>query len=128
LPVYLVTYPPDVLLMIWPGDPSQAKLIPQETSSFVVYEMVDDYDAIPHTDEVWHRTHREWMHKADVLSATADTLLAQLASCTPGHLAAAQWRAGRGLEGAPPPQVPEDMIAASGSCARWVSWRTFALV
>jgi len=128
---YLVTHPPDVLFMPWPFE---ADLIPADTSSFVVYEMSDDHDIVQNADEAWHRRHREWVAKADVLTASADALFAQLAPVRPDTLLlpngvrVEDWTA---EERRP---VPEDMETARraevvvgyhGALSHWFDWQAW---
>jgi hypothetical protein len=74
---------PDVILMVWP---MQVDLLPEESTSMVVYEMIDDHDLIPDADETFLANHRKWVRQADVLVATADDLLAQLKPLRPDAL------------------------------------------
>ena len=67
----LVETPPDCLVMLWP---SQARFIPRESPSMVVYEMVDAHELLPSAAS-WRRTHRKWLREADVVVATASDLV-----------------------------------------------------
>lgn len=119
---------PDVLMMIWPD---QDQFIPKDTSCAVVYEMVDSSDLVTDADERWHRLHREWIHRADVMVATADDLIEQLRSERPDALLlpnAVRLEDWVLTEAVP---APEDMLAARrapvvvgyyGAIAEWFDW------
>ena len=65
----------DYLVMTWPH---QSKYILPESRSRVVYEMVDDHALVPRMTSTWHRAHRKWVGRADVLTAITSHLVEQL--------------------------------------------------
>lgn len=128
LPDYLAKSRPDVLSMVWPH---QAHFIPPDSSSFLIYSMIDDHSLIPNADAAWRKRHVEWVRKTDVMVATADELLSQLNSMRPDTLLLPNgvrledWN----LKG--PLPVPRDIAAARrapvvvgyyGSIADWFDW------
>lgn len=128
VPTFIRKSSPDVLIMLWPD---QAMFIPVNTSSLIVYEMIDDHSLIPYTNENWFRIHKEWVQKADVMVATADDLIEQLRSerpdalLLPNAVCLEDWALSGMIS------VPEDMLAARrasvvvgyyGSIADWFDW------
>ncbi len=118
---------PDVILMLWP---TQVDLLPEESKSMVVYEMIDDHDLLPDADETFRANHMKWVRDADVLVATADSLLAQLKPLRPDVLllpnavAMEDWTKAA-------TDVPSDLAAARkapvvvayyGTIADWFDW------
>jgi glycosyltransferase involved in cell wall biosynthesis len=118
---------PDVILMMWP---TQADLLPEQSTSLVVYEMIDDHDLMPDADETFRANHRKWVRDADVLVATADDLVAQLKPLRPDVLllpnavVMEDWTKAAA-------DVPADLAAARrapvvvgyyGTMAEWFDW------
>jgi glycosyltransferase involved in cell wall biosynthesis len=119
---------PDVIVMMWP---TQADLLPEQSSAMVVYEMIDDHDLMPDADETFRALHRKWVHDADVLVATADDLLAQLKPLRPDVLLLPNAVVMDDWTKAAAPDVPGDLAAARrapvvvayyGTLAEWFDW------
>lgn len=119
---------PDVIVMLWP---TQVDLLPQESKSIVVYEMIDDHDLIPDADETFRANHRKWVRDADVLVATADGLLAQLKPLRPDVLLLPNAVVMEDWTKAAAADVPADLAAARkapvvvayyGTIAAWFDW------
>jgi glycosyltransferase involved in cell wall biosynthesis len=120
---------PDVVLMLWP---TQADLLPDESKSMVVYEMIDDHDLISHADGTFRANHRRWVRDADVLVATADDLLAQLKPHRPDVLLLPNAVVTEDWTKPAAADVPPDLAAARkapvvvayyGTIADWFDWR-----
>ena len=130
---YMSECTPDALIMMWP---EQARYIPAEISSFIVYEMIDDHTLATYADTTWHRTHHEWVRKADLVVATADDLLHQLFSERPDTLLLPNGVRLEDWGSTTPCSVPQDMATARhatvvvgyyGSIAEWFDWRMWEL-
>lgn len=119
---------PDVILMMWP---TQADLLPEQSNSMVVYEMIDDHELMPDADETFRALHRKWVLDADVLVATADDLLAQLKPLRPDVLLLPNAVVMDDWAKAAAADVPADLAAARrapvvvayyGTMAEWFDW------
>jgi hypothetical protein len=119
---------PDVILMMWP---TQAELLPEQSKSMVVYEMIDDHALMPDADETFRAIHRKWVRDADVLVATADDLLAQLKPLRPDVLLLPNAVVMEDWTKAAAADVPADLAAARrssvlvayyGTMAEWFDW------
>jgi hypothetical protein len=119
---------PDVILMMWP---TQADLLPEQSKSMVVYEMIDDHELVPDADETFRVNHRRWVRDADVLVATADDLLAQLKRLRPDVLLLPNAVLMEDWTKAVDAGVPPDLAAARkapvvvayyGTMADWFDW------
>jgi glycosyltransferase involved in cell wall biosynthesis len=119
---------PDAILMQWP---TQVDLLPEESKSMVVYEMIDDHDLLPGADETFRVNHRKWVRNADVLVATADDLLAQLKPLRPDVLLLPNAVVMEDWTKAAAADVPADLAAARkapvvvayyGTIADWFDW------
>jgi hypothetical protein len=119
---------PDVILMLWP---TQADLVPEESKSMVVYEMIDDHDLIQDADETFRANHRKWVRDADVMVATADDLIAQLKPLRPDVLLLPNAVVMEDWTKSAATGVPADLAAARkapvvvayyGTIADWFDW------
>jgi glycosyltransferase involved in cell wall biosynthesis len=119
---------PDALLMLWPW---QVVLFPEQSNSQVVYEVIDSHDLMPDVDEKWKERHRDWVHKADVLVASADDLLAELRAdrsdtlLLPNAVMLEDWNKKTTAELPVDMAVPrraERVIAYYGAMAEWFDW------
>jgi glycosyltransferase involved in cell wall biosynthesis len=112
--------------------PEQAKFISSKMSSIVIYEIIDDHELISNADEIWYKTHNEWVKKADIVVTTADDLLEKLRPdrpdtiLLPNGVCIDDWRS-TGQS-----HIMEDMVAARkasvvvgyfGSIAEWFDWK-----
>lgn len=128
LKALLLKYQPDALIMEWPF---QARYIPEDSLSFVVYEMVDDHKLVPNANEAWFEVHRKWVQASDIMITTSDDLLAQIqplradAMLLQNGVRLEDWRS------ATPNTVPSDMLIARrysvvvgyyGVFSDWFDW------
>jgi glycosyltransferase involved in cell wall biosynthesis len=120
---------PDVILMMWP---TQVDLLPEDSKSMVVYEMIDDHDLVPDADETFRANHTRWVRDADVLVATADDLFAQLQPLRPDVLRLPNAVVMEDWTKVPRANVPADLAAARkaavvvayyGAIAEWFDWK-----
>ena len=128
LPKLIANVQPDALVMLWPD---QARFIPESSSSFVVYEMIDDHSLISGADAAWRATHQKWVTASDVMVTTADDLLGQVrplrpdAMLLPNGVRLEDWQTDSSFS------VPRDLIPARshpvvigyyGVIADWFDW------
>ena len=121
---------PEWILFYWPY---QVADIPQGCPSRVVYEMIDDH-ALEATDENWDRLHDYWVSNADIVTGTADALVAELrvrrndALLLPNGVRTEDWN--RGIDH----DVPSDLVEARqkpvvvgyyGAIADWFDFETW---
>ena len=123
----LIDHAPGCLVMFWPY---QARFIPRESSSLVAYEMVDDHDLFP-TAAWWRSTHLRWLREADLVSATADSLVEKLRPIRddvlllPNGVSLEDWERS---DAAPlPPDMREPrkadvVVAYYGAIGVWFDW------
>jgi glycosyltransferase involved in cell wall biosynthesis len=120
---------PDVTLMMWP---TQADLVPEQSNSMVVYEMIDDHALMPDRDETFRLNHGKWVRDADVLVATADDLLAQLKPVRsdvlllPNAVVMQDWTKGAAAAipaDLAPARTAPVVVAYYGTIAPWFDWK-----
>lgn len=97
------------LFLFWP---EQGDLVPAEPPFQVVYEIIDDHSLIPDRSPEWQHKHRHWVAKADVVTATADDLLAQLRPLRPDTLLLPNAVRQEDWLRPQPPPLPADLAAA----------------
>jgi glycosyltransferase involved in cell wall biosynthesis len=122
---------PDAVLMLFPALPSQDDVFPNESSSRVIYEVLDSHHLVKTTAPKWKEQHEDWVYMADVLVASADDLLAQLklkredALLLPNAVTLADWQNLGSVELSADMEAPrqaERVIAYYGTIAEWFDW------
>jgi teichuronic acid biosynthesis glycosyltransferase TuaH len=117
--------------------PYQALLIPNGCTSRTIYEMTDD-QSLDGVGKSWAREHHKWVRAADIVTASADDLLAQLRPDRPDALLVSNGVRIEDWAGAGTQPVPGDLQAARqkpvvvgyyGAIAEWMDfdlWRAAA--
>lgn len=128
LPSLIVDADIACLIMFWP---EQGDLVPAEPPFQVVYEIIDDHSLVPDRSPEWQHKHLHWVAEADVVTATADDLLAQLRPLRPDTLLLPNAVHQEDWLRPQPPPLPADLAPARraahlavyyGALADWFDW------
>ncbi len=122
---------PDAVLMIFPVMPTQGGLVPKDSTSRVIYEILDNHELGDASNVTWIQQHKHWVKNADVLVASADDLLAELRPQRPDTLLLPNAVTLEDWESTVPAELPIDMAGARraervivyyGAMAEWFDW------